>query len=56
MLGRVFRGNMLYRLNEYLGSKPRGFGGRAVSAGGADVLLSCDDKQILPILDEPGFY
>ena len=56
MLGRVFRGKMLYRLNEYLGSKPRGFGGRAVSAGGADMLLSGDDKQILPILDEPDFY
>ena len=56
MLGRVFRGKMLYRWNEYLGSRPRGFGGRAVSAGGADVLLSGDDKQILPILDEPDFY
>ena len=56
MLGRIFRGKMLFRLNEYLGQKPRGFGGVTVSAGGVDFLQCGDDKQIFPILDEPDFY
>ena len=50
MLGRMFVGKIVSRVEEFLG---QGFGPPGTSLGGRDLLLIGDDKQIAPIGDEP---